>query len=946
VSLGAILLSAATAARAVTKSDSPWSGLLTFGKKEPQPETKAGSVDGLVGCSNDPVGHPDIGDDGDVYDSGDGNDGGDPGDVRDDDGNQYDQYLDYVDLQFEVETHPDLDVIEPLDTPPELDTLDVLEIHEEDTQDTKDIKPDGDSKDIEDTEDTEDIEEDEYQLPACWKNPDFGKPCEDGLGECKAYGVLICDDEMIDLICSATAFPPQPETCDGKDNNCSGFIDDGNICLTSFYCDNDEDSFISSIASGTCNEYECMPNDCVTLPGQDCDDNNELVNPFIIETCNSQDDNCDGQIDEGLVCETYDYYCDSDEDGAFSTTISGSTNSLETIPENCNLNPGQDCDDTNPNINPLAEEICNGKDENCNDLVDDMPPDEDYYPADPVTKGVGLCKPGTQICLGGNMVTVIFPTLPHNEVCDLQDNDCDDETDEDTTQIISSGFDYIGLCQPEIKVCNDEGVLKIEQPLVTPQFEACDGLDNDCDDVIDNPGACFNNYYCDEDGDNFFKQSPTGQCESFQCVEQDYPECSSLPGTDCDDTNPDAYPAAPAGQCIDVDFNCDGQVSFAKLTPEIRLSNDPAESWDPSVATNGNVFFITWKDNREGSYNGYYAMVSNDGSILVPETAFTTGASVGYGPKVEWNGSEFLVVWKNDNYSLQPDIYCFPELMFTKFDSNGTKVSGNVQIITTEDNICPSLSVFDMQWCSGKLAFAFWNNDIINFVKLDENGNKISNITTISDSNAEAGFLSLNCNNNGYGVAFEDHRDDPPGISVGEIYYAQVDNNGDKVGADLRITNNSAGDSSQNEDGYPAIACQEQECGIIWSGENWYKTPKFIRVNSDGSGIIGQEKIYEQSEYYTWPTMLSFGENYITAWTNQTPNSGLKQDIHMARLNTEGSIINNSNILNHPNFTTTVPSLALNETEDILGLGWTDGRHNDSGIFGNWETYFSIVGCQ
>jgi hypothetical protein len=38
------------------------------------------------------------------------------------------------------------------------------------------------------------------------------------------------------------------------------------------------------------------------------------------------------------------------------------------------VGPGDDCDDTNPEIHPFADEVCDGVDNNCNELVDEHSP--------------------------------------------------------------------------------------------------------------------------------------------------------------------------------------------------------------------------------------------------------------------------------------------------------------------------------------------------------------------------------------------------------------------------------------------------------------------------------------------------------------------------------------------------------------------------------------------
>jgi Putative metal-binding motif len=89
-----------------------------------------------------------------------------------------------------------------------------------------------------------------------------------------------------------------------------------------------------------------------------------------------------------------------------------------------------DCNDSNPDINEDAEEICDYEDNNCNGSVDENFPTL----SDPCTVGTGLCvNSGNLICSddGAGVVCDVEPIPPQNEVCDYIDNDCDGQVDED-----------------------------------------------------------------------------------------------------------------------------------------------------------------------------------------------------------------------------------------------------------------------------------------------------------------------------------------------------------------------------------------------------------------------------------------------------------------------------------------------------------------------------------
>jgi len=121
-------------------------------------------------------------------------------------------------------------------------------------------------------------------------------------------------------------------------------------------CDGDTDK-------GPIVESEDADGDGFTEAAGDCDDNDALVSPGAEEICDGIDNNCSGEVDEGV---TEVWYPDADGDGfgADDAPTDACSRPDGHVPS------ATDCDDANPDVFPGALEVCDGVDTDCDAIPD------------------------------------------------------------------------------------------------------------------------------------------------------------------------------------------------------------------------------------------------------------------------------------------------------------------------------------------------------------------------------------------------------------------------------------------------------------------------------------------------------------------------------------------------------------------------------------------------
>ena len=388
------------------------------------------------------------------------------------------------------------------------------------------------------------------------------------------------------------------------------------MLLALFSCTNGTTK--SPLGSADVETVRDLDSDGYFVDDGDCDDENATIHPGAAETCDGLDNNCNGEIDEQVMLEIF---IDNDGDGFGNSSEAALA---------CEVPDGYvendvDCDDNDDTIHPQASESCDEVDNDCDGLVDEQLTELWFYDGD--LDGYGDAEDFMEGCFPNDGYVdnsddcddedeTIYPEA--EEICDGLDNDCDEQIDEDVTITVFVDFDADGFGNDDI----------LEETCEVGDYQSLYG--GDCDDLDSNinPNASeycdFIDNNCNEivdesssvDSETWYEDND-GDGDGNPSVVQTscyQPNGYVLANTDCDDEDASVYTGAPE--------ICDGLVNTcagALAANEVDNDGDgyvecliDGNGWDGSTSVIGGQDC----DDDNSAYHQvttYYPDTDNDG---------------------------------------------------------------------------------------------------------------------------------------------------------------------------------------------------------------------------------------------------------------------------------------------------------------------------------------------
>jgi hypothetical protein len=362
------------------------------------------------------------------------------------------------------------------------------------------------------------------------------------------------------------------------------------------------------------------------------------------------------------------------------------------------------------------------------------------------------------------------------------------------------------------------------------------------------------------------------------------------------------------------------------LDPDgIAITSAPSSQYHCAVAFGDTNYLVVWEESNQPYPDVYGARVNTAGIVLDPNgfAISSLASSPEMEPKVTFDRTNFLVVWKDDRNGTYPDIYgARVSQAGTVLDPAGIPISLTYGVKNTP---CTGFNGTNylVTWSDDRDDIA----DDIFGARIDPNGTVLDTVGfNISTAAVFQNYPGIGYDGTNYLIAWTDYRQ---GLYYSDIFGARVDPSGtilDSPG--FVICNAPFGQYS------PALDFDGQNYLAVWThniGGAW--NVRGTRIDQNGTILDPSYLPIATSSDAMSPDVAYCEPYYLTVWIDYR-NSYTSPDIYGARINVNGVILDGSGI--------PISQLSTLEYGCSVGAGqdgylvvWEDNRAGYKDLYGS-----------
>ena len=351
---------------------------------------------------------------------------------------------------------------------------------------------------------------------------------------------------------------------------------------------------------------------------------------------------------------------------------------------------------------------------------------------------------------------------------------------------------------------------------------------------------------------------------------------------------------------------------------DIRLTDASDYSKQPFIAVDSsNNIHITWYDKRDGNYEIYYTKLDNNGNTLVDDTRLTDDPAYSKQPSIAVDSSNNIhITW----YDKRDGNY---EIYYTKLDNNGNTLVDDTRL--TDDPAYskqPSIAVDS----SNNIHITWYDkrdgNYEIYYTKLDNNGNTLVDDTRLTDATGDSKNPSITVDSSGnVHIAWHDKRS-----GYNEIYYTKLSNSGATLVDDTQLT------YVGNYCWYSSIAVDSSgNVHIAWSDKRSGIQIYYTKLDNDGNTLVDDTKLTDEGISERPSIAVDSSDNLHIAWTDN--RDCLPYEVYYTKLDNNGNtLVDDTRLTVAPEASKKYVRIAADSNNDIH-LVWPDNRDGNDEIY-------------